>query len=187
MNAPFSLLTAEGRRKYLNHAEYARFCESVKALPKRHRLFCFLVALGGMRISEALGVRGLHIASGEIVLRTLKRRKLTFRIVQLPEWLTDELAELVATDAPDARLWDVHRTTAWRWIKRAMRLSQIIGKHACPKGLRHGFGARCVLNNLPLGLIAKFMGHASTKSTQIYTDVVGPEERTLAARTWDWR
>jgi integrase/recombinase XerD len=53
-----------------------------------------------------------------------------------------------------------------------------------PKGLRHGFGIRAASRNIPPNLIQRWMGHASLKTTAIYLDAVGAEEREFASRMW---
>jgi integrase/recombinase XerD len=37
---------------------------------------------------------------------------------------------------------------------------------------------------VPPHLVQRWLGHASLKTTAIYGDVVGPEERAFAARMW---
>ena len=53
-----------------------------------------------------------------------------------------------------------------------------------PKALRHAFGAEAVLNKASLSLIKKWMGHAKLETTEIYTSLIGDEERSLARLTW---
>ena len=65
-----------------------------------------------------------------------------------------------------------------------MREANIHGACASPKGLRHGFGIHAVSSGVPLTLVAKWMGHSSIKTTAIYTNAVGEEERKLAGRMW---
>jgi integrase len=65
-----------------------------------------------------------------------------------------------------------------------MRQAGISGPHACPKGLRHGFGIACVQKNIPLPTIAKWMGHSTINTTAIYLNAVGDEERQFAKRIW---
>ena len=55
---------------------------------------------------------------------------------------------------------------------------------ATPKGLRHGFGVHAVMCGVPLNIIQKWLGHADIATTAIYTNVLGPEERVIAARMW---
>lgn len=60
----------------------------------------------------------------------------------------------------------------------------IRGTQAMPKGLRHGFGVHAVQCGVPLPLIQRWLGHADLTTTAIYTQVLGPEERSIAARMW---
>jgi len=50
--------------------------------------------------------------------------------------------------------------------------------------LRHAFGAEAALNQVSLTLIKKWMGHAQIQTTEIYTSLIGDEERRLAQLTW---
>ena len=55
---------------------------------------------------------------------------------------------------------------------------------ASPKGLRHGFGVNATLSRVLLPLLQRWMGHASLRSTAVYLDVMGPDERAIAERIW---
>ena len=68
-----------------------------------------------------------------------------------------------------------------------MAAAGITGKAAMPKGLRHGFGVKAFQSNVPPHLVQRWLGHASLKTTAIYGDVIGPEERAFAARMWGMR
>jgi integrase/recombinase XerD len=37
---------------------------------------------------------------------------------------------------------------------------------------------------VPLNIIQKWLGHADIATTAIFTNVLGPEERAIAARMW---
>jgi site-specific recombinase XerD len=65
-----------------------------------------------------------------------------------------------------------------------MEAADIVGLHASPKGLRHGFGIKAVVSNVPLNITQKWLGHAQLSTTAIYTDAIGPEERQIAQRMW---
>jgi hypothetical protein len=96
-----------------------------------------VLAYAGCRISEALALTVHHIDAERfmVTIRTLKRRKLVYRAVPVPQ----AMIELLRRHA-DTLFWSMHRVTAWRVIKATMRLAGIAGPMACPKGLRHGFG-----------------------------------------------
>jgi integrase len=55
------------------------------------------------------------------------------------------------------------------------------------KGLRHGFGIAMLSgpNPLPIHILAQLMGHSSTKTTEIYLQVVGDEKRKLVLDAWE--
>src|ERR1043166_7004542 len=82
------------------------------------------------------------------------------------------------------RLWSWSRTTAWREVKRVMRTAGLSGACAMPKGLRHAFGVNAFEAKVPPHLVQRWLGHASLRTTAIYGDVIGREERLIAARMW---
>ena len=55
--------------------------------------------------------------------------------------------------------------------------------HACPKGLRHGFGVQAVSRGIALNMVQKWLGHAQLTTTAVYANAVG-EEQSIAARMW---
>ena len=65
-----------------------------------------------------------------------------------------------------------------------MKTAGIAGPHACPKGLRHGFGIKAVTSEVPLNMTQKWLGHARISTTAIYANATGPEEKQIAERMW---
>ena len=191
------LFGPSGSRKYLNAAERHRFVEAARHMPSKIRLFCLTLRWSGARISEviALTPAAIDIESGVACIETLKRRKRGIvRQVQPPPDVLHELNHafklriaqrdpLVAT----LRLWRWSRTTAWRYVKAVMAAAGITGRPAMPKGLRHGFGVNAFQSNVPPHLVQRWLGHASLRTTSIYGDVIGAEERAFAARMWQDR
>ena len=106
------------------------------------------------------------------------------REVPAPPALLEDLADAHPLGCLSARLWPWGRTTAWRFVKDVMEEACIQSLPATPKGLRHGFGVHAIMSGVPLNLIQKWLGHADIATTAIYTDVLGPEERMIAARMW---
>ena len=188
------LFTSAGARKYLNSAERHRFEAAAQTMLPELRLFCLVLLWSGCRISEALAITPMAIDRDAkvIAILTLKRRRRhVVRQIPMPPQLINELAEVF--DLPQrekdiheraARLWDWHRTTAWRHVKAAMRLADVSSGAAMPKGLRHGFGV-AAFQAVPPHLVQRWLGHASLRTTAIYGDVSGREERLLAKRLWD--
>jgi integrase/recombinase XerD len=147
------ILDNSGQRKYVAAPEMMRFIDVAKRLPEPQALFCLFLAATGCRVSEAAFLMRSNVHPGRATVRTLKRRKLVYRELQLPFFLSARLMALPPCPAQPERVWNIHRATGWRWVKRAMRQSGISGTPACPKGLRHGFGIRAASARTPAGLI----------------------------------
>ena len=174
-----------GRRKYLNTNENQRFLDGLSGLPERKRVFCLFIYYTGCRISEALNLtpKDLDRASSLAVIRCLKKRgKIVYRRVPIPGWLIQMIDDICLRG--NKPIWKFSRTTGWRIIKGIMHETGISGAQAAPKGLRHAFGVRGVMNDVPLNVIRKWMGHSDLATTSIYLDVKDEEEREFISRTW---
>jgi len=193
-HAGMSLYGSSGDRKYLNAAERRRFLKAAQRSPPDVRLFCLVLAWSGGRISEVLALTpaAIDTESGVVSLHTLKRRKVGIvRQVPLPRDVLGELTHIFRLrhrqrdpTLAAKRLWNWSRTTAWRRVKGIMAAAGITGTPAMPKGLRHGFGVNAFQSSVPPHLVQRWLGHASLRTTAIYGDVIGPEERAFAERMW---
>jgi len=153
--------------------------------------------LGGSRISEALAVTpaAIDVENGLVSFETLKRRRRGLvRQVPLPPAIIRDLERVFQVRAAQQqpalatrRLWAWSRTIAWRRVKKAMTLAGIIGPQATAKGLRHSFGVTAFQAKVPPHLVQRWLGHASLRTTAIYADVSGEEERAFAAQMWRLR
>jgi integrase/recombinase XerD len=184
-NSGWQVYDDAGHRKYLNEDERRRFLSAADRLDAPMRVLCHTLALTGLRISEALSLcqHQLDGARQTLTVKTLKRRKVVFRSIPIPQYLASDLRELLADR--QGQIWTMHRATAWRAVKRAMDVSGVVGPMACCKGLRHSFGIRAAECNVPPSLIQRWMGHASPNTTAVYLDAIGVEEQQFARRMWD--
>jgi integrase/recombinase XerD len=150
---------------------------------------CFASCRGGSGavISEVLALAAVDVESGVVSIVTPKRRKRgVIRQVPLPRDLDRVFDLRLAQRDPlraNKKLWTCDRATAWRHVKAVMAAADVIGTPAMPKGLGHGFGVNAY-QKVPPHLVQRWLGHASLKTTSIYGDVVGPDERAFAARMW---
>ncbi|EPJ49544.1 MAG: phage integrase family protein [Osedax symbiont Rs2] len=200
------LYSATGERLYLNKDERARFLLSANDESPIDRMFCQVLHDTGCRPSEALALFADRVQfEGTITFRTLKKRTHDGRgRVKLPQYravpvslrLIENL-DLVfglrrlqrQKDSLAAQMpfWPMSRTTAYRLVKRVMARADIEGKQATAKGLRHAFGVAMITaaKPVPIHLLAKAMGHSSTKTTEVYLSVIGEEERSIFLDAWE--
>ncbi|MGB8983440.1 MAG: tyrosine-type recombinase/integrase [Anaerolineales bacterium] len=76
------------------------------------------------------------------------------------------------------------RVTAWRVVKGAMLEAGVVGRPACPRGLRHGVGVGALQAGVPLNFVQLWLGHAHISTTAIYADASRPEEIASAEKFW---
>lgn len=135
-----------------------------------------------------------------IVFRSLKKRthdkrgrkkKPQFRTVPVPSRLIEDI-DLVFNLRTLQRksktralpLWTLGRTSAWRMVKKVMQRASIEGPQATAKGLRHGFGIHMIQSSVPITVVRDLMGHTDTKTTEIYLQAVGEEQRAMVMQAW---
>lgn len=187
------LFNEQGQRKYLNAAERKAFKNAAEKQPREVRTLCLVLYYTGCRISEALALTQQRIDLEEctITFESLKKRKKgVFRAVPVPSSLIDIL-DLVhglreaALDKQNKRLWTWSRMTAYRKVKAVMDAACLDGVKATPKGLRHAFGIACNQKGVQLNMAQRWLGHADIRTTAIYSEAVGQEERNVAQRLWE--
>jgi integrase len=189
-----SLYAANAERKYTNQAERQRFLEAMGRQKSERALFSLLLAWTGARPSEVLALMPLsfQIERNVVILPTLKRRKPHAREVPIPPGLMAaidrrfRLRELQQDqETATKRLWSwSSRVTVWRFVKDGMLEAGIVGRAACPRGLRHGFAVNALQASVPLNIVQKWLGHSRISTTAIYAAVSGPEEMLFAERFW---
>lgn len=185
-NSSVSLYSRTGQRKYLTSSERKRFYEIALSKNLEKQLFLLLLHYSGARISEVLNLKPQQIDSDEnvVIIESLKkRRKGIFRAIPLPNNFVELLREFIASKNRPF-VFSFPRRTATRFVRLAMKEAEIFGAQACSRGLRHSFAVSAIQNNVPLSLIKTWMGHSSLSTTEIYLNVMGPEERKFAERMW---
>ncbi|MEN7547358.1 site-specific integrase [Rapidithrix thailandica] len=185
------LYSDKGERLYLTASERQRFEQVSKQQDRETMTFALVLLYTGCRLSEALNlqVRHIDLENHSIGIESLKKRKKgVFRSIPVPERLIESLNLVHAlreTKNKNARLWKFTRMTGWRKIKEIMATAKIQGPQATAKGLRHGFGVYAIADcEIPLNMVQKWLGHAELKTTAIYANAVGKEERDIANKMW---
>jgi integrase/recombinase XerD len=190
------LFDGQGRRFYFTDDERKAFLAAARIAPREVRCFCGVLHYTGCRISEALALtpKAIDLSSRFIVFESLKkRRRGIYRPVPAPPELLDVLDMVYGVreiqkkggTRLNAKLWPWSRMTAYRRVQEIIEAAGIgKGPHACPKGLRHGFGVAAVGKGITLNMVQKWLGHAQLTTTAIYANAVGEEEQNIAARMW---
>ena len=188
------LYDIEGNRLYLTQEEREAFYEAAMNEDRKIRTFCHTLHDTDVRISEALALRPSKIDLSEkaILIRSLKKRdKIVWRAIPVEDTYLDTLDLVHAIRDAQKRkkkkpLWDWSRIHAWRIVKDVMDKAGIDTSlpHATAKGLRHGFAIHALSKDVPLNLVSKWLGHADIKTTAIYLNAVGVEQRDFASRMW---
>jgi integrase/recombinase XerD len=187
--AIFESYTA-GRRAQIHQPRRAPPHPRTNGTPEASAFALLLAGTGG-RISEVLSVTPQSFQIERNIVTPLKRRRTHFREVPIMPGLMaaiDQHFGLRALqrdpDTANRRLGSCSRVTAWRFVKGAMLEAGIVGRPACPRGLRHGFGVAAQQAFVPLNLLQRWVGHARLSSTAVYTSVCGDEETAFAERFW---
>ena len=188
------LYDAAGRRLYFTEDERRAFQAAAAKAPREVRTFCTTLHATGCRISEALALTAdrVDLVGRVVVFESLKKRRTgVYRAVPVPPELLDALdlvhglREAQRRGTAKALLWPWSRMTAFRRVQGVIAAAGIPdGPHACPKGLRHGFGVQAVSRGIALNMVQKWLGHAQLTTTAIYANAVGEEEQSIAARMW---
>jgi len=159
----------------------------------RDRAMLELLYACGLRVSELVGLKTVHLGLNEGVLRVLgkgaKERLVPFgeeAHAWLRRWLAEGRPALLAGRASDALFVTVRgegmtRQMFWRLIK-AHALRAGIGVPLSPHTLRHAFATHLLNHGADLRAVQLLLGHADIGTTTIYTHVARERLRQLHAR-----
>jgi len=163
------------------------------ALGLRDRTMIEVLYASGLRVSELVQIKTVHLSLNEGVLRVLgkgARERLVPFGAEAHSWLQDYLlharAMLLGVQASDAlfvtRLGSaMSRQMFWKLIKR-YALQADIRAPLSPHTLRHAFATHLLNHGADLRAVQMLLGHADIGTTTIYTHVARERLRALHAR-----
>ena len=163
----------------------------------RDRTMLELLYASGLRVSELVGLKTLHIGLNEQVVRVLgkgnKERLVPFGEVA-NEWLTRYLREarptLLGSHQTDALFVTARgrhageamtRMMFWTLIKRYARQAGIEVPMS-PHTLRHAFATHLLNHGADLRAVQMLLGHADISTTTIYTHIARERLKSLHAQ-----
>lgn len=142
----------------------------------KHRTAICLIYSAGLRVSEAINLRLADIDYDRGMIRIAQSKGRKDRHVPLSERLCAYLEEYLAEYTPKVWLFEGQKGGRYsirsiqQIFHRACR-SAGIRKPATVHTLRHSFATHLLENGTDLRIIQELLGHASTRTTEIYTHV----------------
>ncbi len=159
----------------------------------RDRAMLELMYASGLRVSELVQLKTVHVGLGEGVLRVLgkgARERLVPFGEEAHEWLRRYLAEgrsaILGPQASEAlfvtrRGSGMTRQMFWRLVKQYAAAAGITAPLS-PHTLRHAFATHLLNHGADLRAVQMLLGHADIGTTTIYTHVARERLRLLHAQ-----
>jgi site-specific recombinase XerC len=148
---------------------------------RKHLLILQVTYYGGLRLSDVccLRVRNLRFDRGLIHIECGKGKK--DRIVPFPEILHQPMREHISGKCGEDLAFvsqqsgaQYPKRTIQKIFENACRRAGVIGRMN-PHRFRHSFGSHMVQKGVNLRIIQEMMGHANSKTTEIYTRVAAQD------------
>jgi integrase/recombinase XerD len=163
-----------------------------EALGLRDRAMLELLYASGLRVSELVELKSVHISLSDGVLRIMgkgsKERLVPFG-AEAGEWLQRYLdmgrAMILGSRVSDAlfvtgRGGPMTRQMFWKLIKKYAVLAGIT-QPLSPHTLRHAFATHLLNHGADLRVVQMLLGHADISTTQVYTHVARERLKQLHA------
>jgi site-specific recombinase XerD len=144
-----------------------------------YQLCCSLMLALGLRIGDVVPLTVNSIDATQMLVRVIGKRNKE-RVVPLPETLLVALRRFWLTHRHRRLLFPNCRGTAplcvnsLRHAFNQARDSLGIPKNIKPHSLRHGFATHLLENGVDIRIVQILLGHASLRSTEIYTHLTKP-------------
>jgi site-specific recombinase XerD len=158
----------------LSEEEVAALLRSVDNL--KHRCMLMLLYAGGLRLSELIHLRPGDLARDRGQLRVRGGKGNKDRITLLSQKVLDPLARYLATYRPKHYLFEgvgggAYSPRSVQQVFHRAREKAGIRTPATVHTLRHSFATHLLEKGTDLRYIQTLLGHASSRTTEIYTHV----------------
>jgi integrase/recombinase XerD len=159
----------------------------------RDRAMLELLYASGLRVSELVELKAVHVGMNEGVLRIMgkgsKERLVPFG-AEAGDWLARYVGQarglILGSQVSDAlfvtsRGGPMTRQMFWKLIKKYAVLAGIT-QPLSPHTLRHAFATHLLNHGADLRVVQMLLGHADISTTQVYTHVARERLRQLHER-----
>ena len=171
-------------------------CSASSSLGLRNRALITVLYRAGLRISEALDLRvkDVDMYAGSIaVLRGKGNRRRTVGVdagalAVIKKWI-DRRRELgLPQDAPFLCSLRGRPLSSSYMRELLPRLAHQVGiqKRVHPHGLRHTHAYELMMENVPMPIIQRQLGHASLATTDTYLSHIAPRDVINAMKDREW-
>jgi integrase/recombinase XerD len=183
--------------KSLTEAQVERLLQAPDvstALGMRDRTMLELLYASGLRVSELVGLKTLHLSLNDGVLRVMgkgsKERLVPFGEVArdwLQSYMTEARPQLLAGKQTEDLFITVRgkhageamtRAMFWQLIKRYALMADI-KESISPHTLRHAFATHLLNHGADLRAVQMLLGHADISTTTIYTHIARERLKSL--------
>lgn len=164
-----------------------------EALGQRDRAMLELLYASGLRVSELVELKSVHVSLSDGVLRVMgkgaKERLVPFG-AEAGDWLQryqdQARSQILGQQVSDAlfvtsRGGPMTRQMFWKLIKKYAVLAGIT-QPLSPHTLRHAFATHLLNHGADLRVVQMLLGHSDISTTQVYTHVARERLRQLHAR-----
>jgi integrase/recombinase XerD len=164
--------------KYLTESQETIFLSQIAINPNvsmKYNLIALLQADCGLRITEtvSLQIKNFVWAKKEIVVKSLKKRKETWRNIPLSRRVINACAEYfqsIKSQNPDDYIFaseskkgHLCRKQVWKYFK--VKSNGLVNPHM----LRHTAATKLIEGGANMVTVKELLGHSSTVTTEIYT------------------
>lgn len=178
----------------LSREEVARLIGSIELF--RYRVLITTIYACGLRLGEALRLRGCDIDSSRMMIRVQQGKGRKDREVPLPPMLLELLREYWRRERPREYLFHARRSREeplgagafQKYLSRVIKASGM-RKHVTAHTLRHSFATHLLEDGVPSRTVQVLLGHSSVSTTEHYLHVSpqllaqtrSPLERTITS------
>ena len=160
----------------LSAEETIVFLQSIKS--RRYQVLMTTIYSAGLRLSEALNLRGTDIDSARMVIRIRQGKGKKDRYVPLSpivlellreHWRREHLRDLLFPAENDPS-HPIAASTVQRYLKRVNQRTGLY-KNVTPKTLRHSYATHLIEGGTSTRVVQVLLGHSSVHTTETYTHV----------------
>jgi integrase/recombinase XerC len=143
---------------------------------KRDVALLLLIYCCGLRISEALGLNNESFIERDRIkiIGKGKKERIVF-VLPIALELIEEYKKICPHNTQNylfiSKLGKKYSATTFEKLIQNIRISLNLPDNITPHSLRHSFATELLVNGADLRVIQELLGHASLKTTQIYTHI----------------